>query len=108
MNKSFPACVKNTVVAHKKKLCGIIIIIALLGVFAAGVHAMLRVSGVVTGINNNSVTVTNFYRTQTVELTGLPVNVDNIKIGDKIKVYKNLQGTVYNIVYIYQIGRAHV
>ena len=95
MNKDFPVHIKNTLAAHKKKLCGILVIVALLGVFAAGAHAMFRVNGVVTGVGNNSITVANFFRTQTVDLTGSAVNVAHIKIGDRIKIYKNLQGSVY-------------
>lgn len=94
MIKSLFSQVKNTLVVHKKKICSVLILVAILGVMSAGAHAMFTVSGVVTGVGNNSITVANFFRTQTVDLTGAPVNVANIKIGDRVKILKNLQGNV--------------
>jgi hypothetical protein len=92
--KTFIAQVKNTVVTHKKKFCGIIVLAAVIGMLAFGAHAMFQVRGVVTDVGNNSITVANFFQTQTVDLTGSPVNIANIKIGDKVKIQKNLHGNV--------------
>lgn len=97
MNSDFVTQVKNTLVTHKKKLWSIIIFVAFLAAFSVGVHAMFRVNGVVTGADNTSITVANFFRTQTVDLTGAPINTLNIKVGDKVKIEKNLQGNVLSI-----------
>jgi hypothetical protein len=97
MMKAFAIQCKNALVAHKKKVVGIVVLVVLLGAFAAGTRAMFRVSGVVTEVGNNSITVTNFFRTQTVDLTGAPVNATQIKIGDRVKIQKNIQG---NILYV--------
>ncbi len=94
MIKTLIAQVKNTVVANKKKLCGIVVLAALIGVLAVGAQAMFQVRGVVTGIGNNGITVANFFRTQTVDLTGSAVNIANIKIGDKVKIQKDIHGNV--------------
>lgn len=94
MINNFIACSKNTLVAHKKKVCGVVVLTAMIGMLAAGAHAMFRVSGVVTGVGSNSITVGNFFRTQTVDLTDSPVNIAKIKVGDRIKIQKNLQGNV--------------
>ncbi|HMM22492.1 MAG TPA: hypothetical protein PKA10_17355 [Selenomonadales bacterium] len=94
MIKTFIALAKNIMAAHKKKLYGIVVLGAMIGVLAAGAHAMFQVRGVVTGVSNNSITVANFFRTQTVDLTGAPIDITNIKIGDKVKIQKNLQGNV--------------
>ncbi|BBB92561.1 MAG TPA: hypothetical protein PKA28_03960 [Methylomusa anaerophila] len=94
MIKTFIAQAKNTVVANKKKLYGIVVLAALIGILTVGAHAMFQVRGVVTGVGNNSITVANFFRTQTVDLTGSTVNTANIKIGDKVKIQKDLHGNV--------------
>lgn len=95
---------KNQWGIHKKKIYLVLILIALMVALSAGVHAMFRVEGVVTGIDNSSITVTNFFRTQTVDLAGSPVNTANIKVGEKIRIQKNLQG---NILYIAVDGFNH-
>lgn len=79
---------------YRKTIYRILIMITLLVVLSAGAHAMFRVEGVVTGMDNSSITVTNFFTTQTVDLTGSPVNTANIKLGEKIRIQKNLQGNV--------------
>lgn len=86
--------VKNILVAHKKKIGTAIIAVAILGASSVGAHAMFQVRGVVTGVGEHNVTVANFFRTQTVDLTGTPVQVSNIKVGDSVKIQKNLQGDI--------------
>jgi hypothetical protein len=97
MIKTLVAQAKNTLLAHKKALGSVVVLVVLLGVLSVGAHAMFQVRGVVTGVSNNSIAVADFFRTQTVDLTGSPVNAANIKIGDKVKIQKNLQG---NILYV--------
>jgi|GEM_PF-2437100 len=97
MNNNFITTVKNTWENHKKQMHRIVIVIALLAIVAAGFQTMFRVEGVVTGIDNSTITVTSFFRTQTVDLTGAPANAGTIKVGDKIRIQKNLQG---NVLYI--------
>lgn len=94
MIKAFISEARNTLVIHKKKACGVVVLAALLGMLSVGAHAMFQVRGVVTGVGSNSITVANFFRTQTVDLTGSPVNAAKIKIGDKVKIQKNLQGNI--------------
>jgi hypothetical protein len=91
------ACIaqtKSIIISNKKKVCTAVVLALLLLAITAGVHAMFRVNGVVTAVDNNSVTVANFFTTQTVDLSGSPVNSNNIRIGDRIKIQKNLQGHV--------------
>lgn len=85
---------KNICIAHKKKIGTAIIAMAIVGAASAGAHAMFQVRGVVTGVGNNNVTVANFFRTQTVSLASAPVQVSSIKVGDNIKIQKNLQGDI--------------
>lgn len=92
--KEYMACGQNILAVNKKKICGVIVLCAVVGSVGAGAHAMFKVSGVVTAVEPNQLSVANFFRTQTVDLTGAPVNVNNIKIGDRVKIQKNLQGQV--------------
>lgn len=97
MIKTLVTHTKNTFLAHKKAVCSVVVLAAMLGALSIGAHAMFQVRGVVTGVGNNSITVANFFRTQTVDITGAPVNVANIKIGDEVKIKKNLQGDVLTV-----------
>ncbi|MBU2699372.1 hypothetical protein Ga0466249_000451 [Sporomusaceae bacterium BoRhaA] len=97
MGKDCLMQVKNTLIVYKKKIWSIVILVTIFGMISAGAHAMFQVRGVVTGVDNNSITVTNFFRTQTVDMAGSSVNVSAIKPGYRIKIQKNLQG---NILYV--------
>jgi hypothetical protein len=97
MGKDCLMQVKNTLIVYKKKIWSIVILAAIFGIISVGAHAMFQVRGVVTGVDNNSITVANFFRTQTVDMTGSSVNISAIKPGDRIKIQKNLQG---NILYV--------
>jgi hypothetical protein len=79
---------------HKQKVCIFIAVLVLMAATSAGVHAMFRVDGVVTGVDNSSITVTDFFRTQTIDLVGSPFNTATIKLGERIRIQKNLQGNV--------------
>lgn len=79
---------------HKRKIGGAAITLVLLAVLAVGVRSMFRVDGVVTQVDGKAVTVADFFRSQTVDLNGAPVNTDKIKIGERIRIQKNLQGEV--------------
>lgn len=94
MIKCFIAQAENIVVAHKKKFYGIVVLSAILGIFAVSAHVMFQVRGVVTSVSNNSITVANFLRTQTVDFSGSAVNIATIKVGDKVKIQKNLHGNI--------------
>lgn len=85
---------KNILMTHRKKIGAAIVTVIVLGAISAGAHAMFQVKGVVTGVDSNSITVANFFRTQTVDLTGTAVNISGIKTGDRIMIQKNLQGNV--------------
>lgn len=97
MGKDFLVQAKNTWVVYKKKIWSIVILMAIVGGLSVGAHAMFQVRGVVTGVDNNSITVANFFRTQTVDLTSSSINVSSIKPGDRVKIQKNLQGNVLSV-----------
>lgn len=99
--------VKNTLLAHKKKVYGAVVLVALVGTLSAGADAMFEVHGVVTGVGNKSITVANFFRTQTVDLAGAPVNTADIKVGDRVKVNKNINGDVLSVRTISGKHRKH-
>lgn len=86
--------VKDILVSHKKKIGTAIIAVVIFGAASVGAHAMFQVKGVVTGVSDNGITVANFFRTQTVNLVGTPIQAANVKVGDNIKIQKNLQGDI--------------
>lgn len=94
MTKECFTTTKEMLQRHKKKLGGLAAAVLLVTVLSAGAHAMFRIQGVVTGVDTNRVTVANFLWSQTVDLTGAPVNIAAIKPGDRILIQKNLQGNV--------------
>ena len=100
MNIKITECVaqgKSILAAHKKKICGAVVLCAVAGSVGAGTNAMFKVSGVVTSVEKNQLAVTDFFRTQTVDLTGAPVNADKVQVGDRVKIRKNLQGQVLSL-----------
>jgi len=97
MTKDIMNQTKTIIKIHKKIIFSTIILVVLLGGISAGAHAAFQISGVVTGVDNSSITVANFLRTQTVDLTGAPINAANIKPGDRVKLRKNLQGNIFSI-----------
>ena len=94
MRKNLLLQVQNILAMNKKRIFSGLMVLVILGVLIAGGRTMFRVNGVVTGIDNNSITVADFFRTQTVDFTGSPVDISSIKPGDRVKIKKNIQGTV--------------
>lgn len=82
---------------HKKKIGVCVVGGALLYGTSVGAHMLFQVKGTVTGVGETSVTVADFFRTQTVSLAGAPVDMSKIHVGDQIKIKKNLQGAVLSV-----------
>jgi hypothetical protein len=82
---------------HKKALGVALSGVLVLAILSVGFHAIFEVEGVVTAKTNQSITVANFFRTQTVSLSGAPVDISTIKTGQEIQIHKNLQGQVLSI-----------
>lgn len=97
MIKKNIAQIKQTFIIHKKKILAVSVAGILLFTVAAGAWSMFHVRGVVTGVDKNSITVANFFRTQKVDLAQSPADFDRIKPGDIVKIQKNIQG---NVLYI--------
>jgi len=94
MIKEYFTTTKEMLQRHKKKLGALVVAVLLVTALSAGAHAMFHIQGIVTGVDTNKVTVANFFWSQTVDLTGAPVNIAAIKPGDRILIQKNLQGNV--------------
>lgn len=97
MNKIFWGKVKTFLVTYKKQLGGLVILAVLIGALAIGVHCLFTIKGTVTRVDPNSIAVTNFFMTRTVDLSGSPVSAANIKIGDRVTIRESLQGTILSI-----------
>lgn len=97
MSKESLAAAKDTYRKNKRTIKGLVITVALVAVLSASAHALFRIQGVVTGVDNNNVTVANFFWSRTVDLSGTPFNAAGIRPGDRIMIQKNLQG---NVLYV--------
>lgn len=56
-----------------------------------------KVHGVVTSIQNKQVTVSTRWMDRTVDFSGSPFTADNLEVGQRVKIERNLQGTVINL-----------
>ncbi len=79
---------------HKRKIGGIVAALVCVGVLNVAAHAMFSVQGIVKGVEGSQVTVADFFRTQTIDLSGSAPNMAAIKPGERIFIQKNLQGEV--------------
>jgi hypothetical protein len=82
---------------NKKTFKIAVAIIAVVVVLRIGFCALFEVNGVVRKVDGNNITVANFFITQTVNTGDYPVNSNTIKVGDRIKITKNIQGEVLSI-----------
>lgn len=60
-------------------------------------ESYFKVHGVVTSVENNQVTVSTRWMDKTVDFTGSPFTADNLEVGQRVKIDRNLQGTVINV-----------
>jgi hypothetical protein len=95
--KEFLSKIQTEMRKHKKALCVALGAVLVLSILSVGFHAIFEVEGVVTAKTNQSITVANFFRTQTINLSGAPVDISTIKTGQEIQIHKNLQGEVLSI-----------
>nr|WP_320147322.1 hypothetical protein [uncultured Anaeromusa sp.] len=86
--------IKTFCSANKKKIRNGVLLAVFLGMLFVGAQAMFQVKGVVTAVDGSQITVSNFFRAQTIDLAGAPVLAADIKVGDRIKIQKNLQGDI--------------
>lgn len=56
-----------------------------------------KVHGVVTSVQNQQVTVSTRWMDRTVDFSGSPFTADNLEVGQRVKIERNLQGTVINL-----------
>lgn len=84
-------------VFNKKTITGAIIIIVLVIALRVAFSLMFVVEGTVNKVNGSKITVANFLTTKTVDIGNLKTAYKNIKIGDRIKITKNLSGDVISV-----------
>lgn len=82
---------------NKKTIIAAIIVIVLISAARIGYSLAFEVNGTVTKIDGSNITVTNFFRTQTVNVGEYPVATSGIQVGDRIEISKNLSGQIYSI-----------
>lgn len=82
---------------NKKTIIAAIIIVVLISAARVGFSLAFEVNGTVTKIDGSNITVTNFFRTQTVNVGDYPVATNGLQVGDRIEISKNLSGQIYSI-----------
>jgi hypothetical protein len=81
----------------KKKIGAAIVAVALIIGLKIGYSLMYEVNGTVLKVDTNSITVTNFLGTKTVNTGNYPIDSNRIIVGEKIEISKNLSGDVISI-----------
>ena len=81
----------------KKKVGAAIAIIVLLTAARIGFSLMFEIKGTVLKVDTNSIVVTNFLGTKTVNTGSYPIDSNRIVVGQKIEISKNLSGDVTSI-----------
>lgn len=72
-------------------------VIVLVIVLKVGFCLIFQVNGIVRKVDGKNITVANFFTTQTVNVGDYPLSNNNINVGDRIKITKNLSGQVLYI-----------
>lgn len=60
-------------------------------------ESYFHVHGLVTDVQNHQVTVSTRWMDKTVDLSGSPFSAASLSIGQRVKIERNLQGTVINL-----------
>lgn len=81
----------------KKKIVSAVVIIVLLAALKIGYFLAFKVEGTVLKVDTNSITVTNFLGTKTVNTGDYPIDSNSITVGQKIDITKNISGDVISI-----------
>jgi hypothetical protein len=84
----------NKKVFSKKNFKIALVIIVIAVILRIGFNMLFEVNGIVRKVNGNNITVANFFTTQTINAGDYPVNSNRIRVGDRIKIIKNIQGQV--------------
>ncbi|HEX3011405.1 MAG TPA: hypothetical protein VHQ70_05105 [Syntrophomonadaceae bacterium] len=95
--KDFLTRIQNEMHKQRRTRAAALGAVLALAVLSVGFHAIFEVKGVVTAKTSHSITVANFLRTQTVNLSGAPVDFSAIKTGQEVEIHKSLQGKVLSV-----------
>jgi hypothetical protein len=82
-------------VLNKKTLITAIVILVIVSALKISFLLMFEVKGTVKNIDGTNITIANFLTTRTVDVGNYPI--EQIQIGDRIEVTKNLSGDILYI-----------
>lgn len=94
-NDKVKGCCKK--VFTKNKIRAIIVIVVVVGALHLGYSLMFRVNGIVRKVDANTITVANFFNTQTINTGDYQIDTTKIIVGERVEVIKNLSGQVLEI-----------
>lgn len=81
----------------KKKIGGALAAIVIIAGVNVGYSLAFEVKGTVMKVDSKSISVRNFLGTKTVNLGDYPVSSNNIVVGERIEIKKNISGEVIDI-----------
>ncbi|QCX32911.1 hypothetical protein FDN13_03845 [Caloramator sp. E03] len=84
-------------VFNKRNLKKVVIVIIIAAALKITYSFAFEVKGYVSRIDGSKITVVNYLTTQTVDIGSFINTLDNIQVGDKIVIKKNLSGQVMSV-----------
>jgi LPS O-antigen subunit length determinant protein (WzzB/FepE family) len=95
----------NKKVFNKKTLIAAIVILGIASALRISFSLMFEINGIVKNIDGKNITVANFLTTRTVDVGDYPITSNEIQIGDRIEITKNLSGEV---LYVRDESKKHI
>lgn len=84
-------------ILNKKVIITAIVFVVLITALRIAFSLIFEVKGTVLKVDGNNIEVANFLYTKTVNTGELQVDSNNIQVGEKVKITKNLYGNVISI-----------
>lgn len=81
----------------KKKITGAIVVLAIVVGLKLGYSLIYDIHGTVTKVDANSITVSNFITTTTINTGDYTIDTSKIVVGERVEVQKNISGKVINV-----------
>lgn len=84
-------------VFNKRTFIGALIAIVLVVALRIAFSLVFEIEGTVTKVDGSNITIANFLSTKTVDVGSFQTTANNIQVGDRVEVMKNLSGDVISV-----------
>lgn len=82
---------------NKKTIIAVLVAIAIVIALRVTFSLLFQVEGTVTKVDGSKVTVANFITTKTVDIGNFQTTSNNIQVGDRVEIMKNLSGDIISV-----------